>query len=230
MTNTPELAVKVARIHSQLRAAYGEPERWAVDDPVGELVAVVISQHTSDVNTDRAFKNLLARFGNWEAVRDAPVGEIAVAIKSAGLANVKAPRIKDILQTISARHGRLSIDYMASLPLEQAKAELRALPGVGPKTAACTLLFALHRPAFPVDVHIHRVSRRLGLIGDRVGADEAHGILEPLLPPDPDEVFSFHVLMIWHGRRTCRAQRPNCPGCPLLLECAYGRRVVGLTE
>lgn len=218
----------MGRIHALLRAAYGEPERRNAPDPVGELVGVTISQHTSDVNTDRAYAELTTRFATWEQVRDASPAAIADAIRSAGLANVKAPRIKAILQTLTARHGTLSIDHLSRLPLEEAKAELRSLPGVGPKTAACTLLFALGMPAFPVDVHIHRVSRRLGLIGDKVGADEAHAILEPLLPPDAAVVFSFHVLLIWHGRRICQAQRPRCSDCPLLVECDFGRRAVGL--
>jgi endonuclease-3 len=223
-----QLRAKIVRIYDLLRSAYGEPQRTGRVDPIGELVGVIISQHTSDVNTDRAYENLVQTFGSWEAVRDAPVAAIANAIKTAGLSNVKAPRLKAVLQTISSRYGRLDISHLASLPLAQAKAELRSLPGVGPKTAACTLLFALDLPAFPVDTHIYRVARRIGLIDDRVGPDAAHDVLEPLIPPD--KVFGFHILMIRHGRVTCRARDPRCPECVVLHECAYGRRALGIPE
>ncbi|MHB1006909.1 MAG: endonuclease III domain-containing protein [Chloroflexota bacterium] len=228
MPTHEELKERVDRIYTLLLQAYGPPYREGRVDPVGELIGVIISQHTSDVNTDRAYANLIGTFGSWEAVRDASPFAIAQAIKSAGLSNVKAPRIKAILQTITARYGRLDIGHLANLPLPEAKAELESLPGVGPKTAACTLLFALDQPAFPVDVHIHRVSQRLGLIGDKTTAEQAHAILEPLLPSVREVVFNFHVLTITHGRRICRAQRPLCPDCALLPECDYGRRALGL--
>jgi endonuclease-3 len=213
-------------VYALLLAEYGEPRREGRADPIGELVGAIISQHTSDVNTDRAYDSLLATFGGWEAVRDASVDAIANAIRAAGLSNVKAPRIKAVLQTISARYGTLDLRHLADLPLPEAKAELRSLPGVGPKTAACTLLFGLGLPALPVDTHVHRVSRRLGLIGEDVGADAAHDLLEALLPPNT--VFAFHILMIRHGRLICRAQRPRCPECVLLPECNYGRRAMGM--
>jgi len=220
-----ELRAKVGRVYDLLLAEYGAPHREGRADPVGELVGTIISQHTSDVNTDRAYRNLVATFGSWEAVRDASVDDIAEAIRLAGLGNVKAPRIKAVLQTISARHGRLDLRHLAGLPLAEAKAELMSLPGVGPKTAACTLLFGLGLPALPVDTHVYRVSRRLGLIGDTVTAEQAHEVLEALLPPET--VFNFHILMIKHGRLVCRAQRPRCPECVLLPECDYGRRALG---
>ncbi|MCL4464457.1 MAG: endonuclease III [Chloroflexi bacterium] len=217
----------VLRIYELLLETYGPPSRRSQADPVGELVGVILSQHTSDVNTDRAFANLLATFGSMEAVRDASQEAIAAAIKSAGLSNVKAPRIKAVLQTIQARYGSLDLSRLASLPLEEAKSELRSLPGVGPKTAACALLFGLGMPAFPVDTHIHRVTLRLGLLPAGMSAEQAHDYLEPLVPPAL--VFNFHVLLIWHGRTICQAQRPKCPRCPLLLECVYGRRALGIT-
>lgn len=215
---------EVVRVYELLAAAYGLPRREGRADPVGELVGTIISQHTSDVNTDRAYANLQATFGTWEAVRDAPVEAIALAIKSAGLSNVKAPRLKAVLQTVTARYGRLDLSQLAAIPLDEAKKELMSLPGIGPKTAACTLLFGFGLPAFPVDTHIFRVSRRLGLLPEGLSPDQAHEYLEPLVPPEL--VFPFHILLIRHGRRICQAQRPNCPECVLLYDCDYGRRAL----
>jgi endonuclease-3 len=221
-----DLRSKAQRVHELLLAEYGEPRREGRTDPVGELVGTIISQHTSDVNTDRAYASLVAAFPTWEAVRDAPVAAIANAIKSAGLSNVKAPRIKAVLAEIGSRYGRITLDHLAELPLAEAKRELTSLPGVGPKTAACTLLFGLGMPALPVDTHVHRVSRRLGLIDEKTDANAAHDALEAIVPPD--KVFAFHLLLIKHGRAICRAQRPLCQECPLLAECDYGRRALGL--
>jgi endonuclease III len=217
----------VRRVHALLLETYGAPTRPGRTDPVAELVGVILSQHTSDVNSDRAFASLLATFGGMAAVRDASPEAIATAIKSAGLANVKAPRIKSVLQTIQARYGSLDLSGLATMPLDKAKDELRSLPGVGPKTAACALLFGLGLPAFPVDTHVHRVTLRLGLLPRGTSAEQAHDFLEPLVPPSL--VFNFHVLLIRHGRTTCQAQRPKCPQCPLLLECDYGRQALGIS-
>lgn len=149
--------------------------------------------------------------------------DIAAAIKSGGLGNVKAPRLKAVVREIGARRGELSLDFLAELPLEEAKAWLRSLPGVGPKTAACVLLFALGRPALPVDTHVARVAKRLGLIPERASAENAHGLLEAML--SPEQVYPFHVLLVEHGRRTCAARRPACPRCALLERCPAGQRV-----
>jgi endonuclease III len=227
MSSDSALRAKADRIFVALLAEYGPPRREGRADPVGELVATIISQHTSDVNTDRAYASLVDRFGSWEEVRDAPVAAITEAIKSAGLSNIKAPRIKAVLGEISERYGRVDLQQIAQLPLAEAKAALRSLPGVGPKTAACTLLFGLGLPALPVDTHVHRVSRRLGLIGVQVGADAAHDLLEALVAPE--NVFAFHILLIQHGRLVCRAQRPRCPDCVVLPDCDWGRQALGLS-
>ncbi|MDA8216167.1 MAG: endonuclease III [Dehalococcoidales bacterium] len=221
-----ETREKAARVYAQLRAQYGEPHWTGRANPVGELIGAILSQHTSDANTDRAYANLLATFGDWEGVRDAPIGAIARAIKTAGLSNVKAPRIKAVLQTIMARQGRLSLEHLKDVPLAEAKEELRSLPGVGPKTAACALLFGLGLPAMPVDTHVYRVSRRLGLYPENATVEAAHDLLEEMTPPS--DVFGFHVLTIKHGRLVCRAQRPRCPDCILLPHCDYGRRALAL--
>jgi endonuclease-3 len=142
---------------------------------------------------------------------------IAEAIRVGGLARVKAPRIKAVVEGVWARRGSFDLAFLAQMPLEEAKAWLRSLPGVGPKTAACVLLFALGRPALPVDTHVHRVARRLGLVPLRVGAADAHELLEDMLAAD--EVYPFHMSLIKHGRRICKAQRPLCPRCVLVRGC-----------
>ncbi|HEV8638262.1 MAG TPA: endonuclease III [Chloroflexota bacterium] len=206
---------RATEITRRLRVAYGidEPERHEEDDPVGALVGTILSQHTSDVNSDRAYDSMLSRFPTWEAVRTAPEGELAASIRSGGLANLKARRIKRCLDAIVERFGGLDLSSLAGADLDEARARLRELPGVGPKTAACVLLFSLGRPAIPVDTHVHRVSRRLGLIGPKTSAEAAHAELERVVRPE--DAYAFHVGLVTHGRRVCRAGRPLCSLCPL---------------
>lgn len=200
-----------------LKIQYG-PFRWAQRyEPITELVYTILSQHTSDLNSQRAGDILLTKFGSWEAVTEAPLSAIEETIRPAGLSKQKAPRIKGALQTILKLRGTLSLDFLAGLPLNDAKSWLRQLPGVGPKTTAIVLCFALGMPAMPVDTHIHRVSKRLGLIGPKVNADLAHDLLEPMVPPN--EIFSFHMGLIVHGRTTCKALRPRCKDCVLRTKC-----------
>ncbi|MBI2954196.1 MAG: endonuclease III [Chloroflexi bacterium] len=173
----------------------------------------VLTQNTSDINSGRAFQQLIASFDGWEAVRDAPVEEIAQTIKSAGLSNIKARRIKDILRSIYERNGSLSLDFLRSLDVVEAKSWLRSLGGVGPKTVACVLLFSLGKPVLPVDTHVFRVSQRTGLVQPKVSVEAAHEYIEGLL--QPEQVYAFHINVIAHGRRVCKAQRPKCDGCVL---------------
>ena len=184
------------------------------------LIGTILSQNTSDANSGPAFEELVRRFGDWDAVRRARVATIARAIRRAGLANQKAPRIKAILQRVYEERGELSLEFLAERPTPRATAYLRALPGVGPKTAACVLLFACRKPVLPVDTHVHRVSRRLGLIGPRTGAEKAHGELAQLVPPR--RVLEFHIQLIRHGRTRCSARKPGCEECPLLDLCPEG--------
>ncbi len=204
-------------IHNLLQAYYGQPKRRQRLDGTSELVWTILSQHTSDLNAERAFAALADRYPSWEAVLDAPVDNLADAIRHGGLARQKAPRIQGALRSILHRTGAFDISFLSNLPLEEAKAWLRAIPGVGPKTAGVVLSFSMNQPAMAVDTHIYRVSRRLALIGPRVTPDEAHDVLERAIPPE--RVFNLHVYLITHGRQVCKAQRPLCHKCPLAERC-----------
>lgn len=183
-------------------------------DPAHELVFTILSQHTSDVNSERAFRQLMNRFKSLHAVADAQVNQIEEAISVGGLARVKAPRIKEILnRVLELNGGSLDLSFLREMPLNDAKAWLRQLPGIGPKSAGIILSFALGMPAMAIDVHIYRVAQRLGLIGPKVNADKAHDLLEDAV--EPDQRYPFHVSFITHGRQTCKAQRPLCDQCVL---------------
>ncbi|HZO25047.1 MAG TPA: endonuclease III [Chloroflexota bacterium] len=214
-TSEPEKrpAPTPAEVLTRLRAHYGTPEPRRTDGALAELVQTILSQNTSDVNTERAFASLWARFGAWQAILEAPTPAVADAIRSGGLAEIKAPRIQGVLAAIQCDRGELSLEFLAELPLDEARAYLTSLGGVGPKTAACVLLFALGMPALPVDTHVYRVSKRLGLIGEKVNAEAAHRLLEASFPPE--EMFDAHMLLIRHGRVICKALRPRCETCPL---------------
>lgn len=215
------LRAKVRRIEAALDGFYGE-RRWDrahySDDLVGGLVATILSQNTSDLNSGRAFASLKAAYpGGWDDVRTASVSRVADAIRCGGLADTKAPRIQAVLQDIYERTGRTNLDHLTEWDDARIKTYLRSFHGVGAKTAACLLMFNLGRPVLAVDTHVHRVAGRLGLIGPKVNADRAHDELQALL--DDDRVYSFHVHLIEHGRRVCHARRPECPRCPLQKEC-----------
>jgi endonuclease-3 len=214
---------KIDPIYHALLRVYGQPTWRPHNPPLDELVLTILSQHTSDLNSGRAFAQLQAALPTWEAVRDAPVAAIAAAIQSGGLAQMKAPRIKAILQRIWDERGSFDLDFLKTIPLDEARAWLAALPGVGPKTAACVLLFACGRPAMPVDTHVHRVSRRLGLVPDRATAEQAHVLLEALVPPE--WYYAFHLNVIKHGREVCKAPRPRCEICVLTQWCDYYKGV-----
>ena len=204
-------------VMDHLGAQYG-PMQWHVRySPAEELVYTILSQHTSDLNSERAFKSLMSAFDSLDAVADAPVDAIENAIRRGGLAKQKAPRIKNVLCQIRDELGNFDLSFLAEMPLGEAKAWLKRLNGIGPKTAAIILCFSLGMPAMPVDTHIFRVSKRLGLIGQKVNADKAHDILEPMVAPQ--DVFAFHMYLIQHGRQVCKAQRPLCHECTLAWGC-----------
>jgi len=211
---TPPSAATVREIRKRLARRFGPldpPRTW---DPVEELVLTVLSQNTSDANSGRAFEGLRRRWPTWEGLAAAPSSEVADAIRSGGLANIKAPRILAILHEIAARQGgAIDLSWMRSATDAEVSNYLLSLPGVGPKTAACVLAFSLGRPALPVDTHVHRVAHRLGFFGDRVDAARAHAIMAELIPPSLR--VDMHVGMIRLGREVCRAGTPRCEVCPL---------------
>lgn len=212
-----------ARIAELLEDTYGYPTWRPHLSPVDELVSTILSQNTSDTNRDMAFDALKARFPSWEAVRDAPVDELVEAIRSAGLANQKGPRIQAALRNITGPDGEITLDFLAGMEVPEAKAWLMNLNGIGPKTAAIILLFAFNKPAFPVDTHVHRVTGRLGLIDPGTSAERAHDELEAIIPPS--EYLPAHLNIIRHGREICHARRPRCEECPLTAYCEYYQQV-----
>lgn len=204
-------------ILDRLEDFYG-PRVWSQrNEPLKELIETILAQHTTDLNAERSFNALWATYGRWEAIAAADIDAIAMVIQSGGLARQKAPRIKATLKEIHLRRGDYNLDFLKGLPFREALEWLTTLHGVGPKTARCVLLFALGFPCIPVDTHVHRVARRLGLIGPKTTADQAHGILEALAPPE--DAYRFHVHLIEHGRQICKAPTPRCPACPLNEEC-----------
>jgi len=211
---------RIREVQRRLRAEQGEFVPKPVLPVIDEVVATVLSQHTSDTNSERAFAQLKASFSSWERVAAAPVGQVADAIRCGGIADQKARRIQQILAAISEREGRIDLGRLHDLDDAAAQAYLESLPGVGPKTAACVLTFAMGRAAFPVDTHVHRVATRLGWLPAKTAADRAHRLLGPMVPADIR--YDLHVAMIGHGRAVCRAQRPRCGACVLNDLCAYG--------
>ncbi len=192
---------------------YGRKTWTKGKDALSNLVATILSQNTSDINSHMAFRRLKLYFSSWEEIAEVPENDIAVVIRSGGLAETKARRIKQILRHIRGERGNLELDFLSDLHVSEAKQWLRSLPGVGPKTVACVLLFSFGMPIMPVDTHVYRVSRRLGIIPVSIGIEKAHDLLDAMV--DPRETYSLHINMIEHGRRVCRPQRPLCQSCVL---------------
>ena len=180
-------------------------------DAAHEIVFTILSQHTSDINSSRAYKLLMERFGTLENVAQGDPADIEQAIAPGGLAKIKAPRIKGVLNLILELNASLDLSFLRELPLDEAKAWLRQLPGIGPKSAGIILSFALGMPAMAIDTHIYRVCQRLAIIEPKVTADKAHDILEAAV--EPEQVYQFHLAFITHGRQVCKAQRPLCVEC-----------------
>src|SRR5688500_9009669 len=193
----------------RLRAAYGRPELEPHRAPVDELILTVLSQNTNDRNRDVAYDRLRERFGSWDEVRDAPLDEVEEAIRPGGLAYTKAPRIQEILRRLASD----DLQWLRDAPREEAICFLVELPGVGRKTAACVLIFSFGRPEIPVDTHVERVGKRLGLISPRASLDQAHDEIRAIV--DPADAWELHINLIAHGRAVCRPQ-PRCDDCALL--------------
>lgn len=213
------LAQKALKVHRKLLEFYGEPIWRDPLPPMDELVSTILSQNTNDINRDRGFNSLRAKFQTWEQVRDADTNEVIEAIRVAGLANQKGPRIQQVLRDITAERGSLDLSFLADMPLEEARAWLTKFNGVGPKTAAIVLCFSLGRPAFPVDTHVYRVTGRIGLRAPKMTVEQAHPHMEKLLPPET--YYAAHLNIIRLGREICIARKPNCPVCPVYALCEY---------
>ncbi len=213
---------KIEQILAALEACYGRPVHHQHGDVLEELVGTILSQNTSDVNSERAYRSLRQTFPDWRGLTRASDDEIAEAIRSAGLSRQKAPAIRAAVAALLDDGYEERVRWLREAPLEEARAWLQSLPGVGPKTAACVLLFALGRPALPIDTHVYRVSQRLGLLPPGISASAAHRSLESLVPSE--DVFRFHVLLIRHGRAVCRARRPMCERCVITDLCDYYNR------
>ena len=214
-----ELRERAIAVHQTLLTFYGHPEWRNPLPPVDELVSTILSQNTNDTNRDRAYEALRARYPTWEEVRDAPQEGVIEAIRTAGLANQKGPRIQNVLRDITDKRGEISLDFLDDLSPEEASKWLMQFKGVGPKTASIVLLFSLGKPAFPVDTHIHRVSGRIGLRPAQMNAEKAHEFLANLFPIDA--YYAAHLNIIRLGREICQARRPTCSKCPLQNLCNY---------
>ncbi|OKY77229.1 MAG: EndoIII-related endonuclease Nth [Candidatus Methanohalarchaeum thermophilum] len=210
---------KINQVIEAFRAEYGQPETQGEKDHILSLIKVILSQNTNDKNMERAYSSLLAKFGEPEQIIKAPKEEIADAIQGAGLQNKKAKRIKGSLREIKKQKEELTLDFLDEMPVKEAKKWLMQLPGVGPKSAAVILNFDFNKPTFPVDTHVFRVSKRIGLIPEKVNRKKAHDILENKTPREAME--DFHLNLIKHGREICKAPTPTCSNCFLTDLCDY---------
>jgi endonuclease-3 len=221
---TANLQDKALQVHQHLIRVFGDRLKKAHLDPISQLVSTIISQNTNDKLRDQAYDSLRERFSTWEQVRDAPEAEVIQAIKIAGLSQQKGPRMQAALRRITEERGELSLEFLRGMTVEEAKEWLTAMNGIGPKTAAIVLLFALDMPAFPVDTHVHRVTKRLGLIPKKASREKAHELLESMMPPET--YYAFHLNLIRLGREVCQARQPRCELCVLRDLCDYYQSVV----
>jgi endonuclease-3 len=206
-------------IYRRLLDKYGEP-LWHPPLPVlDELISTILSQNTNDINRDRAFNQLKRKFASWEMVRDADLTEVIDAIRTAGLANQKGPRIQKLLRQITAERGSLNLDFLAKLSDQEAWDWLINFDGVGPKTTSIVMLFSLGKPAFPVDTHIQRVTGRLGLRPEKMGVEESHRYLGEIFPPETYKTAHLNIIRL--GREVCHSRKPDCQVCVLNSICEY---------
>jgi endonuclease-3 len=214
-----DLQKRAIKIHETLLNVFGEPI-WRNPLPaIDELVSTILSQNTNDINRDRGFNALHAKFPTWEQVRDAEANEVIDAIRPAGLANQKGPRMQQVLKAITEERGSLDLSFLAEMPLEEARSWLTKFNGVGPKTAAIVLCFSLGIPAFPVDTHVYRVTGRIGLRPEKLTVEQAHPYLESVFPPET--YYAAHLNLIRLGREICNARKPLCMNCPIVALCDY---------
>ena len=215
---------KYQPVYDALHAVYGDLEWRLSQSPMDELVSCILSQNTNDNNRDRAFEALQARYKTWQAIVEADTDELIDTSRPAGLANQNGPRIQRVLARIHEERGAYDIEFLRDMPQDEAIAWLTSLDGVGPKTAAIVLCFGFGLPAFPVDTHVHRLSKRIGFIEETVNADKAHTRMEAIVPPE--DRYAFHIYLIRHGREICQARKPACERCPITAHCDYYRQNV----
>jgi len=208
---------RIRRIIEFLEQEYGIPRRSRRRDPLESLIVTILSQNTNDINRDKAYQGLRKRFPSWQEIHDASEEEIAEAIRTGGLANIKSKRIQEILASIKEEHGDFDLSFLRNLPPEEAEEALLSYKGVGLKTAKIVLLFTLGKHVFPVDTHIHRLSKRLGFVPEKATREHTHQIMGQLVPPR--KMYPFHLNLIAHGRRICTARNPHCPDCILTRLC-----------
>ncbi len=220
----PKLRARALKIDRIITGIYGRKTIVYDDDPVDTLVETILSQNTTDLNSHRAFEKLKSSYPGWDALLDEDPKHVATIIRSGGLADLKAARIIDALRFIKKSRGGLDLRFLKKMSPAEAEAWLAQMKGVGPKTRGIILLFALRMPAFPVDTHIHRVTRRMGLIGSRTGREDAQGELARLVPEE--EFYNFHINLIEHGRAVCQARKPKCGMCDVRRYCDYYSKVV----
>ncbi len=220
-----KLAQRAVKVHEKLIEFYGEPT-WRNPLPaIDELVSTILSQNTNDINRDRGFEALRAKFPTWEAVRDAKVDAVMDAIRPAGLANQKGPRIQQVLKAITEERGSLDLSFLKEMSVDDARNWLTKFNGVGPKTAAIVLCFSLDMPAFPVDTHVYRVTGRIGLHPEKMTVEQAHPHLESLFPPETYNAAHLNIIRL--GREICTARKANCEICPIRKLCDYGSKSGG---
>jgi endonuclease-3 len=219
------LSAKALEVTERLTEQYGVAQ-WSKKDPLSMLVDIILSHRTRDEQTAAAYDRLKQAFPKWEDLRDAPTEEVEKLIQGVNWPEVKAPRLQKIMREITEERGELNLDFLRDLPVEEGAAWLSHLEGVGPKTRACVLLFSCRKPILPVDTHVHRVSIRLGLIGSKVTADNAHDLLQALLPPDAQTIYNYHKALLRHGQRVCIYDRPRCEKCAVRDLCDYYKKVV----
>lgn len=224
VTESPAIDKPIQYIIQNLERTYGVPENKRPSDALDMLIKIILSQATSDANSHRTFAALKKRFPDWNAIIRARTSTVADTIRSGGLANQKAAVIKNVLKQIKEEHGTLDLDFLHHVKAEDAVRYLSQFRGIGPKTIACTLLFACRKEVFPLDTHIFRILRRVGLIPQQCTDKRAHEIMNQIVPPG--KFYSFHVNLIRHGRALCRPRDPLCERCPIVEYCDYGQSII----
>lgn len=212
---------KALLTHDLLNNAYKRLKLENRREPMHELISTMLSHRTNHADEEKAYYTMLERFGDWEGVMNAPFEDLADAIATTRYPGQKAPQIQETLRVIKEERGEINIDFLQDMPVEKAMKWLTKLPGVGPKTATLLLLFNFKKPVMPVDTHVFRISQRVGIVGAKATANKAHDLLLEMLPPDPVELYNFHIHMLRHGQRICTFYRPKCEKCVLNNICNY---------